>query len=157
MFGGDFLSFKYDKDHGTKIDNIVISSILDYSHSQWESMYLTSNSTEDDDQAKIFCYPRCNSTETNHKKIQCCLSENSTSTIMHPPPKTVAANNNSNAGEINTELTFLGDDNLAKTFCYASPNPNKTNQTKIQRATSKRRLSEHSTSSIFVHLLRKLL
>jgi len=32
MFGSDFLTYCYDKDHGTRVEDTVTSSILEYCH-----------------------------------------------------------------------------------------------------------------------------
>lgn len=40
MFGSDFLVYHYDKEHGTKVEEKVCSSILEYSHEHWESLSL---------------------------------------------------------------------------------------------------------------------
>ena len=64
MFGGDFLKFKYDKDHGTKIDGSVAANILEYSHNHWEKMYCSHKAEGNDDEAKSLCHPRCNLAET---------------------------------------------------------------------------------------------
>ena len=39
MFGSDFLTYCYDKDHGTRVEDTVTSSILEYCHDHWESQY----------------------------------------------------------------------------------------------------------------------
>ena len=39
MFGGDFLKYYYDNKHGTKVDDSVTSTLLEYSHEYWESQY----------------------------------------------------------------------------------------------------------------------
>ena len=39
MFGSDFLESYYDKDHGTRVEDTVTSSILKYCHDNWESQY----------------------------------------------------------------------------------------------------------------------
>lgn len=39
MFGRDFLTYYYDKDHGTRVEDTVTSSILEYCHDHWESHY----------------------------------------------------------------------------------------------------------------------
>ena len=39
MFGSDFLTYYYDKDHGTRVEDTVTSSILKYRHNHWESQY----------------------------------------------------------------------------------------------------------------------
>ena len=39
MFGNDFLTYCYDKDHGTRVEDTVTSSILEYCHDHWESQY----------------------------------------------------------------------------------------------------------------------
>ena len=43
MFGGDFLPYYYDKDHGTKVDDKATSKLLEYCHEYWESQYNGSN------------------------------------------------------------------------------------------------------------------
>lgn len=39
MFGSDFLTYYYDKDHGTRVEDTVTSSILKYRHNHWESQF----------------------------------------------------------------------------------------------------------------------
>ena len=39
MFGSDFLTYCYDKDHGTRVEDTMTSSILEYWHDHWESQY----------------------------------------------------------------------------------------------------------------------
>ena len=45
MFGSDFLSYHYDKDKGTSVDEDIRNSLMEYSHEQWESTYLGTSST----------------------------------------------------------------------------------------------------------------
>ena len=37
MFGSDFRTYCYDKDHGTRVEDMVTSSISEYCHDHWES------------------------------------------------------------------------------------------------------------------------
>ena len=39
MFGSNFLTYCYDKDHGTRVKDTVTCSILEYCHDHWESQY----------------------------------------------------------------------------------------------------------------------
>ena len=39
MFGSDFLSYNYNKDHGTQVTNDVISRLREYDHVYWEQEY----------------------------------------------------------------------------------------------------------------------
>lgn len=112
MFGGDFLKFKYDKDHGTKIDESVAANILEYSHNHWEKMYGSHNAEENDDQAKTLCHPRCNLAETiptkrQRKTSKRSLLPDSTSPITSSSPKTVVLDDDKDATEINAESSFL--------------------------------------------------
>ena len=40
VFGEDFLRYVYDKDKGTSVDDHILSTLIDYNHDQWESLYL---------------------------------------------------------------------------------------------------------------------
>lgn len=40
VFGEDFLRYVYDKDKGTSVDDHILSTLIDYNHYQWESLYL---------------------------------------------------------------------------------------------------------------------
>lgn len=65
MFGGDFLSYTYSKDHGTSINEEVSSSILEYNHQHWEVEYAKSLTNDEEgeahstlqDETKNFCKP----------------------------------------------------------------------------------------------------
>ena len=112
MFGGDFLKFKYDKDHGTKIDGSVAANILEYSHNHWEKMYCSHKAEGNDDEAKSLCHPRCNLAETIPTKKQRTTSkrsllQDSSSPITNPSPKTVVLEDDKEATEIKAESSFL--------------------------------------------------
>ena len=113
MFGGDFLKYKYDKDHGTKVDEELAASILEYSHKHWEDRYETKDADTDVDPAKL-CLPRSTVNSTN----QCyapkqwtaskrCLSQVSVSLMKCPSPKTVVVEDDNDAAEIQTESSIL--------------------------------------------------
>lgn len=59
MFGTDFLTYSYDKEHGTVVDEKVISSLLEYCHDFWEKHY-SQESTDPQDDSKHLCHPRVN-------------------------------------------------------------------------------------------------
>ena len=40
LFGSDFLPYKYNKDKGTGVDESTVSSLVEYSHDQWEKNYM---------------------------------------------------------------------------------------------------------------------
>lgn len=40
VFGEHFLRYVYDKDKGTSADDHILSTLIDYKHDQWESLYL---------------------------------------------------------------------------------------------------------------------
>lgn len=40
MFGSDFLSYSYNKDHGTHVTNDVMSKLREYDHDYWECEYV---------------------------------------------------------------------------------------------------------------------
>ena len=42
MFGGDFFTYTYSKDHGTSISEEMSSAILEYNHEHWEIQYAKS-------------------------------------------------------------------------------------------------------------------
>lgn len=91
MFGGDFLKYTYDRDHGTKIDEDLASHILDYSHGHWESKYGTNHADQDVKNGKL-CLPGLTSRSTSQcpaakekKASTRCLSEDSASPIMSMP------------------------------------------------------------------------
>lgn len=111
MFGGDPLKFKYNKDHGTKIDKSVAANILEYSQNHWETMYGSNNAEGNDDQAKNR-HPRRNSAETIPTNKQRTTSkhsllQHSTSLITNPSPKTVVLEDHKDANEIKAESSFL--------------------------------------------------
>lgn len=39
MFGSDFLSYSYNKDHGTHVTNDVMTKLREYDHDYWECEY----------------------------------------------------------------------------------------------------------------------
>lgn len=51
MFGGDFLSYTYSKDHGTSITEEVSSTILEYNHQHWEVEYAKSLTNDEEREA----------------------------------------------------------------------------------------------------------
>lgn len=58
MFGGDFLPYYYDKEHGTKVHDRVTCNLLEYCHEYWESQYI--GSKEDHVSEEHFCSPGAN-------------------------------------------------------------------------------------------------
>ena len=60
MFGTDFLTYSYDKDHGTEVDEKVTSSILEYCHDSWEKHYSQDSADPQDDSKQDLCHPRVN-------------------------------------------------------------------------------------------------
>lgn len=111
MFGGDFLKFEYDKDHGTKKDESVAANIIEYSHNHREKMYSSRNAEGTDDQAENLCHPRCNSAEaipTNKQRAtsKCSLLQDSTSPETNPSPKTVVLEDDKDATEIKAQSSF---------------------------------------------------
>ena len=58
MFGSDFLTYCYDKDHGTGVEDTVTSSILEYCHDHWESQYGVQSSPEPQEDLSGKCHPR---------------------------------------------------------------------------------------------------
>ena len=55
LFGEDFLRYVHDKDKGTSVDKQILSTLIDYSHDQWESTYLKQQAAaEKDTPAKGF-------------------------------------------------------------------------------------------------------
>ena len=66
MFGGDFLSYTYNKNHGTSISDEVSSSLLDYNHEHWEDLYtkhvindeVLSDLVDLQGESSTFCNPR---------------------------------------------------------------------------------------------------
>ena len=85
MFGDDFLTFKYDKEHGTKIDESIAVSILEYSHDHWEKMYDSNNEKKMLIRLKTSVIPDANHLKpiplTNKKRHQSALF----SRTLHPP------------------------------------------------------------------------
>lgn len=61
MFGSDFLTYCYDKDHGTKVKDKLVADVLEYCHEHWESHYSTKDSLEPQEDPKHLCYPRTKS------------------------------------------------------------------------------------------------
>ena len=61
MFGSDFLTYCYDKDHGTKVKDELVAAVLEYRHEHWESHYSTKDSLEPQEDTKHLCYPRTKS------------------------------------------------------------------------------------------------
>lgn len=106
MFGGDFLKFKYDKAHGTKIDESVAANILEYSHNHWEKMYSSHNAEGSDDQAENLCHPRCNSAEAIPNNRQRTMSKRS---LLRDStsPKTFVLEDDKDATEIKAQSSFL--------------------------------------------------
>ena len=62
MFGNDFLTYIYDKEHGTKVDDKVVACILEYSHDHWESLY--NGSSKSQVEVVHFCSPKLNPVDT---------------------------------------------------------------------------------------------
>ena len=60
MFGTDFLTYSYDKDHGTVVDEKVTSSLLEYCHDSWEKHYSQDSADPQDDSKQDLCHPRVN-------------------------------------------------------------------------------------------------
>ena len=58
MFGGDFLSYIYDREHGTKVAEHVTSSLSEYCHEHWES-HIGSYKEPPEDK-KHLCLPAAN-------------------------------------------------------------------------------------------------
>ncbi|XP_068739054.1 uncharacterized protein [Montipora capricornis] len=48
-FGEDFLRYVYDKDKGTSVDKQILSTLIDYSHDQWQSTYLKQQAAAEKD------------------------------------------------------------------------------------------------------------
>lgn len=42
LFGGDFLLCRYNADHGTKVEDEVVSGMFEYNHEEWETQYAKS-------------------------------------------------------------------------------------------------------------------
>jgi len=57
MFGSDFLTYFYDKDHGTRVNDKLVAGLLEYCHEHWESHYSTKEREPQED-PKHLCYPR---------------------------------------------------------------------------------------------------
>jgi len=49
LFGEDFLRYVYDKDKGTSVDEHIVSTLVEYSHDQWESVYLNQQTAAQQD------------------------------------------------------------------------------------------------------------
>ena len=60
MFGTDFLTYSYDKDHGTVVDEKVTSSLLEYCHDSWETHYSQDSADPQEDSKQDLCHPRVN-------------------------------------------------------------------------------------------------
>ena len=78
MFGTDFLTYSYDKAHGTVVDEKVISSLLEYCHDSWEKHY-PQDSADPQDDSKHLCHPRVNLVSAGDPR-QMLLKQ-------QPPPK----------------------------------------------------------------------
>lgn len=78
MFGTDFLTYSYDKAHGTVVDEKVISSLLEYCHDSWEKHY-PQDSADPQDDSKHLCHPRVNLVSASDPR-QMLLKQ-------QPPPK----------------------------------------------------------------------
>ena len=48
LFGPDFLSYKYDKETGTSVDENLLSVLTIYNHDQWESKFANSQISQKD-------------------------------------------------------------------------------------------------------------
>lgn len=68
MFGSDFLSYHYDKVHGTKVDDKQTSRLLEYCHEHWE-MHYPIDSPEPQDDSKHLCHPRANLSATDLQQL----------------------------------------------------------------------------------------
>ena len=49
LFGEVFLRYVYDKDKGTSVDEHIVSTLVEYSHDQWESVYLNQQTAAQQD------------------------------------------------------------------------------------------------------------
>ena len=58
MSGNDFLSYRYDKDRGTRVDDTITSSILEYYHDHWERLYAVHLSPQPPQDLSGKCHPR---------------------------------------------------------------------------------------------------
>ena len=58
MFGNDFLSYCYDKHHGTRVDDTIAASILEYCHDHWERQYAVHLSPQPPQDLSSTCHPR---------------------------------------------------------------------------------------------------
>ena len=57
MFGTNFLTYCFDKDHGTKVDDSKKCEIFEYCHEYWEK-HFSGESPEPQDNTKHLCHPR---------------------------------------------------------------------------------------------------
>ena len=57
MFGTNFLTYCFDKDHGTKVDVSKKCEIFEYYHEYWEK-HFSRESPEPQDDTKHLCHPR---------------------------------------------------------------------------------------------------
>ena len=54
LFGEDFLRYVYDRVKGTSVDEHILSTLIDYNHDQWESIYLKQQTAaQQDTPAKV--------------------------------------------------------------------------------------------------------